>query len=104
MADIAHMNELELRRAVRLLDGFCRQRNLQPGVTPLVYRRQGACLYLAETGGPDLLRLCLKGRGWQLHWPRAGGDWQPWPHLPEYTDLQGIADELEQAPLHVHWD
>ncbi|HHO69425.1 MAG TPA: DUF3024 domain-containing protein, partial [Gammaproteobacteria bacterium] len=43
-------------------------------------------------------------RGWQLHWPRTGGDWQPWPHLPKYTDLQGIADELEQAPLHVHWD
>ncbi len=97
------IDELELRRAARLLENFCASRNAAPGGRSLACRREGACLYLTEAGGPDLLRLRLAPEGWQLHWLRAGGDWQPWPHLPAHTDLQGIADELDQAPLHVHW-
>lgn len=50
-----------------------------------------------------LVKLDYRDNRWFLFWPQEGGGWQPWPHLPEAASVQAVIDELEQAPLHVHW-
>jgi hypothetical protein len=48
------------------------------------------------------LRLHLENGRWLLSVPSAGG-WQPYPPRPEAAGIEAVIDELEQAPLHVHW-
>ncbi len=99
-----NIDELEMRRARKLLDAFCARRKGLAVSTGLDCRRSGNCLYLAEQGGRELIRLCLETGAWRLYWPRSRGGWEPYPPLAECTDLQRIVEELEQAPLHVHWE
>jgi hypothetical protein len=92
---------LELQRARKRLDDFCVQRN-SPG-SELVCLPEDDSLFL-QHNGQSLVRLQLDGARWHIFWQRDDGQWVPWPHLPVCADIQQVIEELEQAPLHVHWD
>jgi hypothetical protein len=57
----------------------------------------------ASAASVPLVRLAFNDGKWFLYWCGQGGDWTPYPHLPETDSVQRIIDELEQAPLHVYW-
>jgi hypothetical protein len=98
---------LELERARKYLAAFCRQRN------SLSNSRAKWCLNddsggfllcrAGEGGVTDILRLRLASHRWLLSVPVAGG-WRAYPPRPEAEDIESVIDELEQAPLHVHWE
>ena len=92
---------LELQRARKQLDAFCAQRN-SPGGSELTCRSEDDSLLLQHNGQP-VVRLQLDGMQWRIFWCRDDGQWAPWPHLPVCDDIQRVIEELEQAPLHVHW-
>ncbi len=105
---------LELQRARNLLESFCERRSVSCGPDArLSCQQEGDSLLIGEVAGADslpgaerfrpLVKLDYRHDRWLLFWLREGGGWQPWPHLPEAESLQAIIDELEQAPLHVHW-
>jgi hypothetical protein len=106
---------LELQRARRLLDEFCARRNtlLSASAARLCCCQDGDRLLIGETarlaGSNDnrrfraLVQLSYKAGSWYLFWPQHGGDWRPYPHLPQADSIQAVVEELEQAPLHVHW-
>jgi len=91
---------LELQRARKLLDTFCAQRNSSG--SELACRPEEDSLLL-QLNGQSLVRLQLDGAQWRIFWSRDDGQWAPWPHLPACTDIKRVIEELEQAPLHVHW-
>ena len=107
--------QLEYQRARRALDQFCARRNARTsgGVSRLIYRQHGEELLIGELGelrksaGGEgfraLVRLSYQDERWRLFWPLQGGDWQPYPHLRQAGSIQAVIEELEQAPLHVHW-
>ena len=107
---------LELQRARRALDEFCARRNalLASSGTRLLCREQGNGLLIGETtrtktaydteGFRALLQVSYQDGRWCLFWPLRGGDWQPYTHLPQVETIQAVVEELEQAPLHVHWE
>ena len=105
---------LELKRARKLLESFCEQRSVSSGSNPqLSCQQEGDSFVIGEAAGPDrlsgaecfrpLVKLDYRNDRWFLFWSREGGGWQPWPHLSEAASVQAVIDELEQAPLHVHW-
>jgi len=106
---------LELQRARRALDEFCARRNaLVPrSVARLCCHRDGDRLLIGEAtelakgngsgGFRALVQLSYQDGRWHLFWPLEGGDWRPYPHLPGVDSIQAVVEELEQAPLHVHW-
>ena len=106
---------LELQRARKVLDEFCARRNalLSAPAARLRCRREGDKLLIGETVQREktrdngrfqaLVQLCYKAGRWYLFWPQAGGDWRPYPPLPHTDTIQAVVEELEQAPLHVHW-
>lgn len=106
---------LEIKRARQALERFCAERNsaLQNTGRFLCCQQQDDALVLAESSGPaasavpavsiPLVRLHYRDARWFLYWRTPGGAWAPYPHLPETDNVQRIVDELEQAPLHVHW-
>jgi len=91
---------LALQRARKQLDVFCMERN-GPG-SELLCRVEGNSLIL-QHNGQSLVRLQLDATQWRVFWRREDGQWEPWPHLPVCNELQHVIEELEQAPLHVHW-
>lgn len=91
---------LELQRARKQLDAFCAQRN--GSGSELTCRPEGDSLLL-QHNGQSLVRLQLDGTQWRIFWRRDDGQWAPWPHLPVSADIQRVIEELEQAPLHIHW-
>ncbi len=91
---------LALQRARKQLDVFCAQRN-RPG-SELFCRVEDSSLIL-QYNGQSLVRLEPDGTQWRIFWRREDRSWAPWPHLPVCDDIQRVIDELEQAPLHVHW-
>jgi hypothetical protein len=115
MEQVKTVSVLELQRARRALDEFCARRNaLLPGsATRLRCRQEGNRLLIEEktrvgkandSGGfAALVKLSYQDGRWYLFWPLEGGDWQPYPHLPRVDTIQAVVEELEQAPLHVHW-
>ncbi|HHJ15111.1 MAG TPA: DUF3024 domain-containing protein [Gammaproteobacteria bacterium] len=102
------VESLEFQRARRLLDTFCTRRNTAGNTAALSCRQQDNSLLLIATEAHSatfrtLVKLDYRDNHWSVFWPREDGSWQPWPHLPETDSVQFILDELEQAPLHVHW-
>lgn len=107
---------MRLLRAQKQLDAFCRQRNAQAGTavgnlyclqdseSTLLLLRQPSPDQSSGTGNRQLLlRLVLNGLQWRLYWPRGNGEWEPYAQLPAATDISQVIEELQQAPLHVHW-
>ena len=105
---------LEIQRARKLLQSFCERRSASSGSNAqLSCQQEGDSLLIGEVAGADspsgaghlrpLVKLDYRNDRWLLFWRREGGGWQPWPHLSEAKSVQMIIDELEQAPLHVHW-
>ena len=105
---------LQFQRARKLLESFCERRNASPGSnTQLSCQQKGDSLLIGEVVGPDqcsdaerfrpLVKLDYRNDRWLLFWLQEGGGWQPWPHLTEADSVQTVIEELEQAPLHVHW-
>ena len=106
---------LELERARKVLDAFCARRNalLSGSAAPLRCSQQGDRLLIGETAQLEkkndtgqfraLVQLSYEDGRWHLFWPLQGGAWRPYPHRPQVDTLQAVVEELEQAPLHVHW-
>lgn len=105
---------IELQRARKLLESFCEQRSASSGSSAkLNCQQQADSLLIGEVAMVDdscgaecfrpLVKLAYRNEKWFLFWPKEGGGWQSWPHLPEAASVQAVMDELEQAPLHVHW-
>lgn len=99
---------LELKRAQKQLSGFCERRNALTSDTNawLQCEREGTALTIVQCGigARALVRLVYQGQGWDLFWPREDGTWDRYPHLEHAADIHTVIEELEQAPLHVHWD
>ena len=99
---------LELQRARNQLVTFCRQRNaLSRGVREWRVSEDSGGFVVTEVDtrnahSSPVLRLHLENGRWLLSVPSAGG-WQPYPPRPEAAGIEAVIDELEQAPLHVHW-
>jgi hypothetical protein len=96
---------LELQRARKELERFCRRRNaLTAGGSAwrLVGTGNDWFIHGPAGGGGPLLRLSFAHDRWLVFVP-VGEGWQPYPPLPEATAVTAVIDELEQAPLHVHW-
>lgn len=98
------------------LDAFCQRRNAQAGTLQgvLCCRQESENVLIlmherASHRNPtaddrqELLRLVLDGSQWQLYWSRSDGVWEVYAQLPCAPDIDRVIDELEQAPLHVHW-
>jgi len=97
---------LELKRARKLLQSFCERRSVSSGSNAqLSCQQEGDSLLLMEVGGRErpLVKLDYRDGRWFLFWSQKEAGWQPWPHLIEAESVQAVIDELEQAPLHVHW-
>jgi len=98
---------LELQRARKVLDEFCARRNalLSGSAARLRCSQEGDRLLIGEDAGQfrALVQLSYQDGRWHLFWPLQGGDWRPYPHLPQVDTIQAVVEELEQAPLHVHW-
>ena len=106
---------LELQRARKVLDEFCARRNslMSGSVARLRCSQEGDRLLIGETAQLEktndagrfraLVQLSYEDSRWHLFWPLQGGGWRPYPHLPQVDSIQAVVDELEQAPLHVHW-
>ena len=91
---------LALQRARKQLEVFCAQR--QGSGSELRCQLQDDSLILQQNG-QSLVRLQLDGAQWRVFWRRDEAQWEPWLHLPVCDDIQQVIEELEQAPLHVHW-
>lgn len=103
--DVArNLSSLELQRARKQLDSWCRRRNRQPAAGGAWCLESGdSDLLLRTCGGPAVLRLCRNERGWLLLVPVGAGGWLPYPGLPQAGSIDAVIEELEQAPLHIHW-
>ncbi|VAW77665.1 hypothetical protein MNBD_GAMMA15-1461 [hydrothermal vent metagenome] len=95
-----NVSNLALQRAKRQLESFCVERSC-PGDT-LTCLLENDSLLLANNE-QALVRLQLDGARWRIFWRRDKGQWEPWPHLPVCDDMQQVIEQLDQAPLHVHW-
>lgn len=99
---------LELQRARKQLATFCRQRNtLSRGVREWCVSEECGGFVIAEVDtrnahSSPVLRLHFENGRWLLSVPSAGG-WQPYSPRPEAAGIEAVIDEIEQAPLHVHW-
>jgi len=99
---------LELQRARNRLAAFCRQRNrLSRGAREWRVSEESDGFVIIEVDtlnahDSPVLRLHYEDGRWLLVVPSAVG-WQPYPPRPEVAGIEAVIDELEQAPLHVHW-
>jgi len=110
------VSSLELQRARKAMEAFCTRRNsLATGLRMQLHCEQDrghiVVMEIAGSGQAGagavprpLLRITHSEGGWLLFWARNDGSWEPYPHLQWSDSIRGVIDELEQAPLHVHWD
>ncbi|VAW73779.1 hypothetical protein MNBD_GAMMA13-521 [hydrothermal vent metagenome] len=93
---------------------YCDQRNR--GTNPIARwstREANDCFVISREGGfdkqgralPDMtvLKICYQEHNWQLFVPHAQGGWVPYAPKPQVEHLEQIFEELDQAPLHIHW-
>ena len=76
-------------------------------------REVDRCFVISREGGYDsqgralpemtVLKICYQDTGWQLFVPQAQGGWMPYAPRPEVEHFEQILEELDQAPLHIHW-
>ena len=92
---------LALQRARKQLALFCAQRSA-PGGAVLDCHVEDDSLILRQDGQARI-RLQADGTRWRIFWCGDDAQWRAWPHLPVCDDIGRVIDELEQAPLHVHW-
>ncbi len=105
---------LEMERARKQLRAYCDQRNR--GIrysSRWSVQETDQCFLIARSGRFDsrgralpeqvMLKLCYREAMWQLFLPQARGGWLPYPPKPEVEHLDQVIEELDQAPLHVHW-
>jgi len=96
---------LALQRARRQLQAWCARRNarLKPGHEWCLTAQGETFLVVECAGAAPVFRVCFKDPRWQLFIPRADGGWYPYAPRPEVASVEAVIDELEQAPLHIHW-
>ncbi len=106
---------LELQRARKALETFCARHNssLAAAGARLSCRRHGDELEIVETAAGQqqadgecpraLVRLTRVDALWRVFWARGDGTWEPYPYLLQTDSVETVINELEQAPLHVHW-
>lgn len=100
------LSELEWQRARKRLEDWLRRRNagLESGPHWCLCVADDDFLVQECPDGARLLRLSCNAQGrWRLYVPLAGGGWSPYPGRPEAASIDAVIEELEQAPLHVHW-
>lgn len=95
-------------RARVALENYCRNRNALHEAQSLVVEPRPPDLLLCQFDGQNeganaQLKCCLRDRKWLVYYPGHKGDWHVYPNLPVTEDFQQVIDELERAPLHVHW-
>ncbi len=101
-------NELDFQRARRALDKYCQYQNQLHNSVPLIVESRPPCLILVKIDrrskkfNPQI-KCCFKEEGWFIFYPDGDGIWLAYPNLPIAESYQQIIDELERAPLHVHW-
>ena len=101
-------NELDFQRARRALEEYCQRQNQPHSSAPLIVETSSPCLMLIKVDrrsnkfSPQF-KCCFKEDGWLIFYPDRDGVWLAYPNLPVAEDYQQIIDELERAPLHVHW-
>lgn len=105
---------IEVQRARKALQAFCARRNgVRSGAQlRLAHTGEANVIEILETSGPGhrsdsarlVLRLHYDNGVWRVYWRCENGSWALYPHLPESDTVWRVIDELEQAPLHVHWD
>lgn len=101
-----NISVLEMQRARKMLEALCTRRN---SFAAHPDRKLRCCQESGELfiGDSDPFRSIVKLRheagGWRVFVRMESGGWNVYPHLPYADDLQAVIDELEQAPLHVHW-
>lgn len=101
-------NEIAFQRARHVLEGYCSQQNEFRKTRSLLVESSPPCLLLSERDRKNgqahpQLKCCLQADAWNLYYPGREGDWNIYSSLPEVRDIQQLIDELERAPLHVHW-
>ena len=106
---------LEYQRARRALEAFCARRNATASASVSRWRccQDGNEFLIGEVIGVNsvtstdrfraLLRFSYENKRWRLFWPSRGGGWKPYSHSPRLETIQAVLEQLEQAPLHVHW-
>lgn len=105
----ATLSELDWQRARNCLAACCHRRNaLARGVGEWRVRedREGFVISehdVARRRQQPVLKLRFEHGRWLLSVPVAGG-WSPYPPCPEAAAIETVVGELEQAPLHVHWE
>ena len=103
-----NFNELEFLRARVALENYCRNQNALHQTQSLVAEPSPPDLLLCQFDGQNesaspQLKCCLRDGKWLVYYPGHEGDWNVYPNLPVTEDFQQVIDELERAPLHVHW-
>lgn len=101
-------NEIEFQRARGALEGYCCKLNVSRNTRSLLVESSPPCLLLSELDGNNgqphpQLKCCLQEGAWNVYYPGREGAWNVYANLPEVREFQQLIDELERAPLHVHW-
>jgi len=94
------VSNLDLQRAKKQLEAFCVERSSPDNTLSCLSDNESLLL---KRNAQVLVRVQRDGTQWRIFWRRNKGQWVPWPHLPVCDDIQQVIEQLDQAPLHIHW-
>jgi hypothetical protein len=99
-----NLSVLEQQRLRNRLAAWCRERNALANLSPhwCVDEQGGAFLVSVCGSGERVLRIVFDEGRWSLFMPASAG-WLPYPARASVATVDELIDELEQAPLHIHW-